>query len=89
MPGPLDLKKAIENAPEDFVLDKEKYPDVEVTPYGFIYNVGGRSITDIGGQNKRFGHGKTGNQGFTVEFEGDESYYPTWEDAYKVAKGIR
>ena len=69
-----------------FVLDKNKYPDVEETPYGFIYNVNGRSITDVEGQNRKFGiPGKSG--GFTLEVDGDEVFYPDFESAYNAAKG--
>lgn len=70
-------------------LDKAKYPDVEETPYGFIYNVGGRSITDLGGERKkRFPnkYDESKQYGFSVERDGDEYFYPTFEDAYKAAK---
>lgn len=79
-----------------FVLDKNKYPDVEETPYGFIYNVklpNGqiKSITDATAQRMTWGknHLPTENLGFTVDFDGDESFYPDWESAYKAAKGIK
>ena len=85
--NPAELADALDFVP--FKLDKEKYPDVEETPYGFIYNVGGRSITDIGGQNRKFGMGRPDATGFTVEFDGDESFYPDFELAYKAAKGIK
>lgn len=80
-----------------FVLDKEKYPDVEETPYGFYYNVrlpNGqmRTITDATQQLMTFmdGHPKpTSDQGFFADIDGDESWYPDWESAYKAAKGIK
>lgn len=73
-----------------FKLDREKYPDVEETPYGFIYNVNGRSITDANAQNRKFGFGKEGvDYGWTLEVDGDEAYYPDFESAYKAAKGIK
>lgn len=68
-----------------FKLDKEKYPDVEETPYGFIYNVNGESITDLKAQNKKFG--MSGGSGFSLTKDGDEVYFETFEDAYKAAKG--
>jgi len=68
-----------------FQLDKEKYPDVEQTSYGFIYNVNGKNITDIAAQNKMFG--MPGGSGFSVEIGGDESFYETFDEAYKAAKG--
>ena len=68
-----------------FKLDKEKYPDVEETPYGFIYNVNGESITDLKAQNKKFG--MSGGSGFLLTKDGDEVYFETFEDAYKAAKG--
>ena len=73
---------------QDFVLDKEKYPDVQETPYGFIYNVNGRSITDLAGQNRAFGM-PSSSGGFTLAVDGDESYYDDWDSAYKAAKGIK
>lgn len=68
-----------------FQLDKEKYPDVEQTSYGFIYNVNGKNITDIAAQNKMFG--MPGGSGFSVEIGGDESFYETFDEAYNAAKG--
>lgn len=74
-----------------FVLDKEKYPDVEETPYGFIYNVGGRSITDATAERMTWPKSMWPKEslGFRVAFGGDEVEYPTWEEAYKAAKGIK
>ncbi len=80
---------------QPFQLDKKKYPDVEETPYGFIYNVNGHSITDQTGMRKTYSmmgsnpFGKTDpnrNYGFTVEIGGDEVYYETFDEAYKAAK---
>lgn len=85
---PKTVEPLIENLTQEFVLDKKKYPDVEETPYGFIYNVNGKSITDVLGQNRKLGlPGKSG--GFTLAIDGDESFYDTFEDAYKAAKGIK
>jgi len=80
-----------------FVLDKEKYPDVRETPYGFIYNVVDdkgnilRSITDSTAERMTWGKPNLPkeNLGFSVDFDGDESFYPDWESAYKAAKGIK
>lgn len=106
MPGPLDLKKkwddfsdTLAKATEhqtglpSFNLDKEKYPDVEETPYGFIYNVNGNSITDRTKERMTWGekHYPKQNLGFGVfdAAKGEEFEFPTWEDAYKYAKGIK
>ena len=71
-----------------FKLDKQKYPDVEETPYGFIYNVGNRSLTDTAGQARKFGNYKEDkNYGWTLTSDGDEVYYPSFEEAYAAAKG--
>lgn len=71
-------------------FDISKYPDVEKTPYGFIYNVNGESITDLKEQDRSFGKNVDDNKnyGFTVTKDGDEVYYETFEDAYNAAKGI-
>lgn len=80
------VKEIGENAKNGtFKLDKEKYPDVEETPYGFIYNVNGESITDLKAQNEKFG--MSGGSGFLLTKDGDEVYFETFEDAYKAAKG--
>lgn len=84
--NPDQLGKSILSEP--FKLDKEKYADVEETPYGFIYNVNGRSITDIGAQDRKFGMPRPGS-GFTLTVDGDETYFETFDDAYKAAKGIK
>lgn len=78
-----EIKENAENG--TFKLDKEKYPDVEETPYGFIYNVNGESITDLKAQNEKSGMG--GGSGFSLTKDGDEVYFETFEDAYKAAKG--
>lgn len=75
-----------------FVLDKKLYPDVEETPYGYVYNVGKHSITDLGRERQKimpshFDPNK--NYGFSVTVGGDESYYPSFEEAYKMIKGIK
>lgn len=86
--SPLDQAEAIQYIP--FKLDSKKYPDVEETPYGFIYNVGNQSITDIAEQNARlFNKPATKNDGFTLTVDGDEVFYPDFESAYKAAKGIK
>lgn len=78
---------------EGFVLDKNKYPDVEETPYGFIYNVNGRSITDVAAQDRKLFPNKKPNPlykpGFTVTDDfGDEVSLHDFDTAYKFAKGI-
>ena len=84
--NPLDQAEAIQYTP--FKLDSEKYPDVEETPYGFIYNVGNQSITDVAEQNARlFNRPATKSGGFTLTVDGDEVFYPDFESAYKAAKG--
>lgn len=84
--NPSLLANAMNKQPKTFVLDKEKYPDVQVSPYGFIYNIGNASITDVAAQNKKMGLG--GGDGFTVTTDyGEELYYPTWEEAYNFVKG--
>lgn len=84
----LDLSQEFQYEP--FKLDKEKYPDVEETPYGFIYNVGNQSITDVAEQNARlFKRPATKSGGFTLTIDGDEVFYPDFEAAYKAAKGIK
>ena len=88
MAGPLELLKEFEYQP--FKLDKEKYPDVEETPYGFIYNVNGRSITDANAQSRKFGTAKPGvDYGWTLESDGEELFYPSFEEAYNAAKGYK
>lgn len=79
-----------EHKPNEFKLDKEKYPDVEETPYGFIYNAYGHSITDVAGQNKAFGEfvDPNKNYGFHLEVGGDESYYDSFDEAYNRAKEL-
>lgn len=76
-----------------FKLDKKLYPDVEETPFGFIYNVNGKSITDQNAQRmtwgEKFAPKENEDFGFTVDFDGDEAYYPDFESAYKAAKGIK
>lgn len=73
---------------EPFKLDKEKYPDVEETPYGFIYNVNGKSITDLAAQKKKMGYSLfTKDSGFSVAVGGDELYFKDFDSAYKYAKG--
>ena len=76
----------------EFKLDKEKYPDVEETPYGFIYNVNGHSITDHNAMRKSWGdrfYDPEKDYGWTLAVGGDESFYPDFESAYKAAKGIK
>lgn len=71
-----------------FKLDKEKYPDVEETDYGFIYNVNGKSITDLKAQAKMFGEqiDSEKDYGFSLTQDGDEVYYDSFDNAYKAAK---
>lgn len=77
------------NIDQPFKLDKEKYSDVEETPYGFIYNVNGHSITDVRGQKKAFGEPFEENKdyGFWVEIDGDEVFAKDFDEAYRKAKG--
>lgn len=82
------VEPLIEKLTQGFVLDKQKYPDVEETPYGFIYNVNGKSITDIAAQNRKFGM-PSSSGGFSLAVDGDESFYEDWDSAYKAAKGIK
>ena len=81
--NPLDLAQDLQYEP--FKLDREKYPDVEETPYGFIYNVNGRSITDQNAMARKFGFGN--GSGWTLNTpDNDESYYETFDEAYQAAK---
>lgn len=85
--SPLEQAQAMEYTP--FKLDKSKYPDVEETPYGFIYNVNGQSITDLSEQDaKLLKKPATRNKGFTLTIDNDEVYFPDFESAYKRAKKI-
>lgn len=78
----------------DFKLDKEKYPDVEETPYGYIYNVNGQSITNQKAMNKSF-HDKDSSYpydpnkeyGWSYTKDGDEVYAESFDDAYNAVKG--
>lgn len=73
-----------------FKLDKNKYKDVEETPYGFIYNAGNQSITDLAEQERAFGNKIDPNKkyGFTRTTDsGDEIFHETFEDAYNAIKG--
>lgn len=77
---------------EPFKLNKELYPDVEETPYGFIYNVNGHSITDMGAQMQKImpsHYDSSKDYGWTLEVGGDESFYPSFEEAYKRAKELK
>ena len=90
---PKTVEPLIENLTQGFVLDKNKYPDVEETPYGFIYNVNGKSITDVEGQDRVLFPNKKSNPlykpGFTVtDDSGDEVSLHDFDTAYKFAKGI-
>ena len=78
----------VEEPKHAFKLDKEKYPDVEETPYGFVYNVGNQSITDVKAQEKAFGKQIDDNKdyGFTLTVDGDEVYYKSFDEAYAAAK---
>ena len=78
----------IEEPKHAFKLDKEKYPDAEETPYGFVYNVNGKSITDVKAQNKAFGRDVDNDKeyGFTLTVDGDEVYYNSFDEAYQAAK---
>ena len=87
------IKDKATNGEYIFRLDKEKYPDVEETPYGFIYNVNNRSITDLEGQekafNKNYKYSPAIIRGFTVQDDyGDEVNFHDFDTAYKFAKGI-
>ena len=89
--NPNDQAVAMQRKP--FKLDKKLYPDVEETPYGFIYNVGGQSITDVGEHMRKTGMSgflkESDNPGFTLFVDGDEAWYPDFESAYKAAKGTK
>ena len=93
------VQKALDEMKENFdkgenhvenkegAFDPKKYADVEQTQYGFVYNVNGKSITDVAAQNKKFGV-KGKSSGFTVTTDdGDEAFYETFDEAYKAAKG--
>lgn len=85
------FSKQFEEAEEPkhpFKLNKEQYPDVETTQYGFIYNVGNSSITDLAAQEKSWGRSDDDiERGFSVTKDGEEFYYDTFDEAYKAAKG--
>ena len=85
-----DAEKA-KKAQEPFKLDKKKYPDVETTPYGFIYNVDGISIEDIGEHMKKsgMGVGKNDNAGFSVAIDGEELWYASFDEAYQAIKKMK
>lgn len=83
-----ELEKEQDYVP--FVLDANKYADVQKTPYGFIYNVGNQSITDLTEQDsKLFGKPAVKNKGFSLTVDGDEAFYPDFDSAYKAAKGLK
>ena len=86
------IEPLIEKLTQGFVLDKQKYPDVEETPYGFIYNVNGKSITDVEGQNLKLFDKKPNpmlKPGFTVaDDSGDEISFHDFDTTYKFAKGL-
>lgn len=72
----------------EFELDAKKYPDVAKTPYGFIYNVNNKSITDLAGGKKKLGYSLSNNDsGFTVADGGEEVFFKDFDSAYKYAKG--
>ena len=65
---------------------------MEETPYGFIYNVNGHSITDATAERKKLmpAFYKEGQDyGWHLSVGGDEAYYPSFEEAYKAAKEIK
>lgn len=71
-------------------FDVSKYKDVKKTPYGFIYNVGNKSITDLKEQKKSMGEKVDPNKeyGFSVTDDfGDETVYETFNKAYESVKG--
>ena len=78
----------VEEPKHAFKLDKEKYPDVEETDYGFVYNVNGKSITDLKAQRKSFGEDIESDKdyGFSLTVNGDEAYYNSFDEAYQAAK---
>lgn len=65
------------------------FEGVEETPYGYIYNVGNTSITDLKAERKSMNMKVDENKeyGYSVFKDGEEVYYPTFEEAYKSAKG--
>ena len=82
---PIELAEEQEYVP--FALDTKKYPDVQTTPYSFIYNIGNKSITDLSEQDAHlFRKPATKNKGFSLTVDGDEVYYPDFESAYQAAK---
>lgn len=83
------LKKGPAPTPNaEFELDAKKYPDVTKTPYGFIYNVNNKSITDLAGGKKKLGYSLSNNDsGFTVADGGEEVFFKDFDSAYKYAKG--
>ena len=85
-----DYKKPEEKKEEniEFKLDKKKYPDVTQSAYGYIYNVNGKSITDLAGEKKKLGYSlSTKDSGFTVAVGGEEVFFKDFDSAYKYAKG--
>lgn len=64
------------------------FEDVEETIYGYVYNVNGESITDLKEERKKMGmpvvEGK--EYGYSVFKDGEEVYYPTFEEAYNSIK---
>ena len=86
-----DFNKTKKESNGKFKVDRKKYPDVETTPYGFIYNVNGTSIEDIAEHMKRSGMGYDPSKkyGFSVAKDGEEYIYETFEDAYNSVKGKR
>lgn len=93
---PLELAQEVKPFEyKPFVLDKEKYSDVEETPYGFIYNVNGHSITDHNALYRKYMPDvvKEGTDyGWTVvdsSGPNDELYMPSFDEAYKYAKRIK
>lgn len=66
--------------PKPWKFDQKKYPNVKTTPYGYIYNYGGSSITDIAANDKAMGSKKPG-KGFSYTVGGDEIMAETFDDA--------
>lgn len=76
-----------------FKLDTKKYADVKQTPYGYIYNVDGESITDLNAQNRHFAKNdpsfkfdKNKDYGFSRTAGGDEVLHTTFDEAYQAIK---
>lgn len=89
MPGGEDDKKSFKSFGKQETKKPTDYEGVKQTPYGYIYNIGKTSITDLKAERKSMNMKVDENKeyGYTVFKDGEEVYYPTFEEAYKSAKG--